>query len=336
LTKWTKVEDDYVNVTTLTLGSQPRQRHWKVQAKNATRESRSHSQECECEGMNPHIPSGSPLWELESLWSPEFSKSDFKGSQFIGLKVLYTIGKFLKHWYLKWACMTHLNTYDISCGQKKGSKWKCQFDSWSLKVNNRLELCVCRWCVTYHWKYLEKGYNFSLEFTSIIGLHKKLWASKLLRVPISKISRLLTWESREKWHLGVTPMANHREYYKGGRWWLPPSLGRGESCELVYACGSSVHQKCSNYALTNLLFNLRMFIWNIDFFVTRPNPHFGILTNPFHPQVLRTRECTPNPYFIIFIFELAFESFKEFRSALVRLYIINEVWFKKKNRQEFE
>jgi hypothetical protein len=188
------------------------------------------------------------------------------GHNSLDWKVLYTIGKFLKHWYLKWACMTHLNTYDISCDQKKGSEWKCQFDSWSLKVNNRLELCVCRWCVTYHWKYLEKGYNFSLKFTSIIGLHKKLWASKLSRVPISKISRLLTWKSREKWHLGATPMANHREYYKGGRWWLPPSLGRGESCELVYARGSSVHQKCSNYALTNLLFGLRMFIWNIDFF----------------------------------------------------------------------
>jgi len=25
---------------------------------------------------------------------------------------------------------------------------------------------------------------------------------------------LLTWESWEKWHLGVAPMASHREYYK--------------------------------------------------------------------------------------------------------------------------
>jgi hypothetical protein len=34
-------------VTTLTLGSRPKQRHEKVSIKNATQESHSHSQECE-------------------------------------------------------------------------------------------------------------------------------------------------------------------------------------------------------------------------------------------------------------------------------------------------
>ncbi len=34
------------------------------------------------------------------------------------------------------------------------------------------------------------------------------------------------------------------------------SLGRGESCESVLARGESMHQKCSNYAFTNLLFGL--------------------------------------------------------------------------------
>jgi hypothetical protein len=33
------------------------------------------------------------------------------------------------------------------------------------------------------------------------------------------------------------------------------SSGRGDSYEFVFAHGSSVHQKCSNYALTNLLFS---------------------------------------------------------------------------------
>jgi hypothetical protein len=42
----------------------------------------------------------------------------------------------------------------------------------------------------------------------------------------------------------------------GGRWWLPPSPGRGKSCEYVFARGSFVHQKCYSYALTNLLFGL--------------------------------------------------------------------------------
>ncbi len=46
------------------------------------------------------------------------------------------------------------------------------------------------------------------------------------------------------------------EYTVRGRWGLPPSSGRGEFHEFVFARGSFVHQKCSNYALTNLLFNL--------------------------------------------------------------------------------
>jgi hypothetical protein len=46
------------SVTTLTLGSQPKQRHEKVQVEGATRESHLHSQKCE--GMNPHTPKWTP------------------------------------------------------------------------------------------------------------------------------------------------------------------------------------------------------------------------------------------------------------------------------------
>ncbi len=53
-----------------------------------------------------------------------------------------------------------------------------------------------------------------------------------------------------------TLVVSHIEYYKGGRWWLPPNPGRGESYESVYARDSFVHQKCYHYALTNLLFDL--------------------------------------------------------------------------------
>jgi hypothetical protein len=37
----------------------------------------------------------------------------------------------------------------------------------------------------------------------------------MARVPISKIMKLPIWEFQKKRHLGVTPMANHKEYYKG-------------------------------------------------------------------------------------------------------------------------
>jgi len=35
-----------------------------------------------------------------------------------------------------------------------------------------------------------------------------------------------------------------------------PGLGHGESCESIFAYDSFVHQRCSDYALTNLLFGL--------------------------------------------------------------------------------
>jgi hypothetical protein len=33
----------------------------------------------ECDGMNPTLPNELPHWELESQWTPEFSKGDCRG-----------------------------------------------------------------------------------------------------------------------------------------------------------------------------------------------------------------------------------------------------------------
>jgi hypothetical protein len=59
-------------------------------------------------------------------------------------------------------------------------------------------------------------------------------------------------------------MVRHKEYYKGEGGGFPPSLGHGESCESMFARGLFMHQKCSNYALTNLLFRLCKSMWIID------------------------------------------------------------------------
>jgi hypothetical protein len=74
-------------------------------------------------------------------------------------------------------------------------------------------------------KPFNEGYNFFLEFTSIEGLYKKLWASKVIGVPISRIVGFLTWESQEKKHLDVGFMACHREYYKGEGGGFPSKYG---------------------------------------------------------------------------------------------------------------
>jgi hypothetical protein len=156
-----------------------------------------------------------PFWELEFQWTPKFLEGDSKGQNSLDWKKIlyhwnffYTIEKLLKRNCLKWAHMSHLNVKNTSYGQKKGHESKCQFDSRPLKVKNCLDLVVCRWRATYIWKALDKGYNFDLDLTSIEGLHKKLWTSKIAGVPISgilKISGLSTWESQDKMTFECNP-----------------------------------------------------------------------------------------------------------------------------------
>jgi len=91
------------------------------------------------------------------------------------------------------------------------------------------------------------------------------------------------------------------------------SLGHGEYYEFVFAHGLSVHQKCSNYALTNLLFGLCRSVWIINLLVIRPNPHSGIPTCPSTLELLWTKTCSLTPYpSIVFTFGLIIESIKEF------------------------
>jgi len=145
----------------------------------------------------------SNFWELESWWPSKPSKRDFIGQNPLDSKILYVIGKLLECRFLKWACMTHLDTSNTSYGQKKGQESNWQFDSQPLKVGNRPNFPMCRWCATYCWKDLNKGYNFSLNNISIKGLHKKLWAAKVVGVLIVRISRLPLGSPETKWHWGV-------------------------------------------------------------------------------------------------------------------------------------
>jgi hypothetical protein len=56
-----------------------------------------------------------------------------------------------------------------------------QIASRPLKIKNHLDFLTCRWCATY---CLDEGYNFASDFTSIGGVHTKLWAPKVMGVPI--------------------------------------------------------------------------------------------------------------------------------------------------------
>jgi hypothetical protein len=140
-----------------------------------------------------------------------------------------------------------------------------------------------------------------------------------VRVPILGISRILglsTWEFWGKWHLGATPMASHKEYYKRKGGVFSPNPSHDQSCEFVYAHGLFVHQKCSNYALTDLLFGLCRSIWIIDPLIIHPSPHPKAPTHPSYPQSATNKKTYPTcSSFVISTFKLTFESFKEFRGV---------------------
>jgi hypothetical protein len=83
---------------------------------------------------------------------------------------------------------------------------------------------------------------------------------------------------------------------------------------------SSMHQKCSNYALTNLLFGLCRFVWIIELLINFPSPYLGILTPPSTPKVLWTKESTPTPCLsVVFTFGLTIEFIQEFGGASIKI-----------------
>jgi hypothetical protein len=121
-------------------------------------------------------------------------------------------------------------------------------------------------------KDLHKGYNFASYFILIEGLHTKLWGPKVAKIPTMGISGLPARNPRTKSHLDVGLMAMHKVYYKGEvvaspkskLWWIL----RVPICPWL-VCAS----KCSNYALTNLLFGLCKSVWVIGLLVNLPSPH---------------------------------------------------------------
>jgi hypothetical protein len=147
--------------------------------------------------VNFHFGSWSPKW------GPKFSQSDCKGQNSLDWSVIYIIGKLLERKFLKWVCITHLEIWNTNYRHKKGRESNWQFDSQPLKIKNRPDSLMCRWRVTYCWKALNKGQNFSFEFIPIGGLHAKLWAPKLWESNYGNFGTpKSTWDSKDKMPFG--------------------------------------------------------------------------------------------------------------------------------------
>jgi hypothetical protein len=186
-------------------------------------------------------------------------------------RVPYIIENLLERICLKWACMAHLDTSKICYGQKKGRESNWQFDFWPLKVRNRPNFFACRWCATYYCKPRDEGYNFASDLISIKGLHTKLWAPKVVGVPTVGISGLPLGSPVTKWHWVLVPWLGTKYTIRGkvvaspksGPWWVL----------WICVCPWLVRApKCSNYALTNLLFGLCRSMWVIELLINLLSP----------------------------------------------------------------
>ncbi len=90
----------------------------------------------EWENWTSTLPSELPLWELESQWILKSLESHGRGQNTSDWRVPYIIEKLLERRCLNWACMTHLDIWNTSYGQKKCQESNCQIDSRPLKVGN--------------------------------------------------------------------------------------------------------------------------------------------------------------------------------------------------------
>ncbi len=147
---------------------------------------------------------------------------------------------------------------------------------------------MCKQHATYRWKAFNEGYKFALDFTSIKGLHTKLWELQFRKF---RDSNLGASGQNDIWVLAMWPTIDNTIRRKVV---ASPSLGHDEFCEFVFACGSSMHQKCSTYALTNFLVGLCRSMWIIDLLVTHPNPHLGAPTHPSTPWSVASQRTCPN------------------------------------------
>ncbi len=105
--------------------------------------------------------------DLESSGTPECLEFDNRGQNTSHCGVLGIIEKVLKCRCLKCLQIGQLDICSPSYGQKKGRESNWQFDSRPLKVGNRPLPDLRIESATWHWKDLDKGYNFGSDLVAI-------------------------------------------------------------------------------------------------------------------------------------------------------------------------
>jgi hypothetical protein len=225
--------------------------------------------------------------------------------------VIYINEKLLKCRYLKWARIAHLDIWNTSYDQKKGRESNWQFDSRPLKVGNRPDFRACRQSATYHWKALDKGYNFALDLILIRGLHAKLWRPKVIRVPTLAISGLPFGSPGTKSYLDVGPVERCRIYFKG----------EGDGFPQVWAVVSLVCLCCPwlvlapkvlQLCIKHLVLILCKSVWVSEACQLFLVPSRSSNMTLYPSKVLWAKERASTPYSsVVLCLGLTFESLKE-------------------------
>jgi hypothetical protein len=139
---------------------------------------------------------------------------------------------------------------------------------------------VCNILLEISWQGLQRcfGLHFNQRFAQKdMGLQ----SCKSLKFGNFGTSNLGVPTQNDIWVQALWPSTKNTIM---GKVVVSPSIGHGESCESVYAHGSSMHQECYNYALNNLLFGLCSPMWIINMLVIFPTPYPKSLARLFYLQ----------------------------------------------------
>jgi hypothetical protein len=164
--------------------------------------------------------------DLESSGTPECLDFDSKGQNTLDWGVLGFIGKVLKCRCPKWPRICHLDICSPSYGQKKGrelvwlSTTKSQESTFSrclqMECDGALESSRGKLQL---WFRPHSNRRSGPGVVSVQSPGSPTWDS--FGTP--------TWESRGKEPFGCSLHGVTQRILYGGRWWLPPSPGHGES-----------------------------------------------------------------------------------------------------------
>jgi hypothetical protein len=167
----------------------------------------------------------------ESYGIPKSSEFDCKGQNTSHWNVLYLTRKLLKCKCPKWAHMTHLDICNTSCGQKKrlGIKLTIWLSTTGNQESTRFPCMqvACNTSLERSWRGLQLWFRPRPNQRSA----PKVIAPQSCRTPSLGDFGTPIWESRDKKSFGCHSRGVVQNILFGGRWWLPPSSGRGEFYE---------------------------------------------------------------------------------------------------------